>query len=285
MNAIGIFFLLYNLKDFNNIISIDYKGEDFYSYQRKIPKIVIRYQIAYFGLSPKIRNIYNHISLLAVTVLISITCLSNLIMPIKIGLIALNIFLPILILEIGLSKISYSLDSEIIPLLQYLNTSLYQSEDIIKAIKYASAMTNNAYLKLILSQFNQGIISGVDSRRAFSILQMQAFHEYLRYIILNLEQVYQRRGDVVRLISGLEQEYTSIQIEINKRKIELRQDRFIAIGSMIVVLLTALKIIEDHDYIKSYFTLNPVGRIFVWIMIIVFFLATYILLRAIKIDY
>ncbi|WP_175438364.1 hypothetical protein [Fusibacter sp. 3D3] len=200
-------------------------------------------------------------------------------------LMALNMAAPYFILEFSLSKVEHEIDGDILGFLQSINAALYQTEDLIKALKYAEKMTQNRYLKNLLITFNGSIQSGLDERLAFQYFYRFSGHDYLKYIVLNLEQVYFRRGNLIKLISGLEQEYTAIQVEINKRKIELKQDRMLTLISMLIVLLTAYKIVNSNDYIMAYYLTTAMGRTLLGLMSIAYVLGILIVIKATQVKY
>ena len=114
-------------------------------------------------------------------------------------------------------------------------------------------MVDNKYILKVLAEFNQYIKFGVAPSLAFIRIRSMIRNEYLKYLFLNVEIVYTRRGNVIELMKALENEYTSIQIEINKRKVELSHERKMTAVALMMVVLTTLKIIRDNDYILAYY--------------------------------
>lgn len=177
--------------------------------------------------------------------------------------------LPIFIAENYIQKIDLSIDKGIFNLLTQINGRLIKSEDIIKALQETQAKVDNQYILKVLVEFNQYIKFGVAPSLAFIRIRSLIRNEYLRYLFLNIEIVYLRRGNVVELMKALENEYTSIQIEINKRKVELSHERKMTAVSLLMVVLTTLKIIRDNDYILNYYRHHSE---------IIFIVATFVLL-------
>ncbi len=170
------------------------------------------------------------------------------------------LILPIIILEQYRRIVSQKIDKGIFQFLTQINARLMKSEDIIKAISESEKSLTNKPLLYLVKQFNQTIKIGLPPERAFEKVQSQSLNEYLCYLFTNINIVYQRRGNVSELIKALENEYTSIQIEINKRKTELEHDRNMIGISLLIVFSITYKISIDNDYIISFYKMhNGIG--------------------------
>lgn len=173
------------------------------------------------------------------------------------------LILPIIILEQYRRIVSQKIDKGIFQFLTQINARLMKSEDIIKAISESEKSLTNKPLLYLVKQFNQTIKIGLPPERAFEKVQSQSLNEYLCYLFTNINIVYQRRGNVSELIKALENEYTSIQIEINKRKTELEHDRNMIGISLLIVFSITYKISIDNDYIISFYKMhNGIGLFF-----------------------
>lgn len=162
------------------------------------------------------------------------------------------ILLPIVILEYRLEKIDLSIDRSLFQLLSQVNARLAQSEDLIAALRATQNNVDNHYIKKTLIKFNQSIQLGLLPQQAFQSVQKSIHNEYFRYIFLNIEQVYLRRGNVPELMRAIENEFTSIQIEVNKRKLELTHEKHLTLFSIVLLIFITLKIMSDQDYIMDY---------------------------------
>ncbi|MBE0451068.1 MAG: hypothetical protein IBX70_09495 [Clostridia bacterium] len=169
--------------------------------------------------------------------------------------------LPAVILEWRLEWIDNNIDKTLFAFLSKANACLIQNEDLINALLEVERSNTNVYIRKGLKVFNTAIRAGVSSEVAFTMLLDATYHDYLRYIYLNVEQVHLRQGDVVELLRALENEYTAIQIELNKRKIELQHDRNLTLFSFVLVVLTALRIIKTHDYIITFYLNSALGQV------------------------
>ncbi len=165
--------------------------------------------------------------------------------------------LPILIMEKYMAHVDLSIDKGIFNLLTQINARLLKSEDILIALQEAQQTTTNKYILKIIKAFNHTVRLGMPPIQAFSRLQIATNNEYLKYLFINIEIVYMRRGNVQELMRALENEYTSIQIEINKRKVALEHEKNMTLFSMLMVVLTTVKIVKDNDYIMTFYRGSP----------------------------
>lgn len=176
--------------------------------------------------------------------------------------------LPAVALEWRLEWIDNNIDKTLFAFLSKANACLIQNEDLINALLEVERSNTNVYIGKGLKVFNTAVRAGVSSEVAFSMLLDATHHDYLRYVYLNVEQVHLRQGDVVELLRALENEYTAIQIELNKRKIELQHDRNLTLFSFVLVVLTAMRIIKTHDYIITFYLNSALGQVLSFMLVL-----------------
>lgn len=160
---------------------------------------------------------------------------------------------PFVVLEIWRQSVIHKIDSDLLNFLQVLNVSFQVEEDVIKAFYQAETTLKNPYLKRLLSRFNVHVRKGLAIDLAFRLLEQDAMHTYLKYIFVHFEESYFRRGNVAKLIANLEMEYTAIQIEINKRKLELKQERVVMLSMGVVLTIIGKAVMNSHDYLKLFY--------------------------------
>lgn len=160
---------------------------------------------------------------------------------------------PVLFLELLCKKMDISIDHGIFNLLTQLNANLMKSEDILQALDEVTQTLSNKHIQKIVMAFNQTIHMGGSPALAFETIKSAIDNEYLKYIFINIEIVYTRRGNVLELMRSLENEYTSIQVEINRRKVTLEQEKNMTVLSIFMVSLIALKVVKDNSYIFQFY--------------------------------
>lgn len=184
-------------------------------------------------------------------------------------LMILGLATPILLLEKYIDRVDLSIDKGIFNLLTQINARMLKSEDILRALQEAEQTIDNKHIIKIISIFNRTIKLGLPPTQAFSRLQIVTRNEYLKYLFTNIEIVYLRRGNVHELMRALENEYTSIQIEINKRKVALEHEKNMTLFSLSLVVLTTMKIIKDNDYILTFYRANSFLSAFLALFVII----------------
>ncbi len=168
--------------------------------------------------------------------------------------------IPLILLEWRIERIEHSIDQSLFSFLSLMNATLLKTEDFLQSLIDMETTFENPYMLSNIKTFNHSIKAGISPELAFNRLTEGVSHEYLKYVYLNIEQTYEKNGDVMELMQALENEYTSIQIEFNKRKIELRHDRNLTLFSLLIVLFTAFRIAKSNDYITSFYTSTEMGR-------------------------
>lgn len=184
--------------------------------------------------------------------------------------------LPFLLIEKYLKWVDIKIDQGIFELLNQINARLIKNDDVLAAIRDAQEVVKNKHVLCIVEKFNQMIKVGIPTSQAFKIIQTSIHNDYLKYVFINIEIVLSRRGNVPALMKALENEFTSIQIEVNKRKVELEYEKNMMLFSILLVALTVYKIVSDHDYILQYFQKNSamVYLVFAFILLGVIFAAS-----------
>jgi hypothetical protein len=188
--------------------------------------------------------------------IVTLFCVFGILSVFGLAIMVLLLATPFLFMEKYIERVDLSIDKGIFNLLTQINARMLKSEDILHALQEAEQTITNKHILKIISIFNRTIKLGLPPSQAFSRLQIVTRNEYLKYLFTNIEIVYLRRGNVQELMRALENEYTSIQIEINKRKVALEHEKNMTLFSMAMVVLTTIKIIKDNDYILTFYRAN-----------------------------
>ena len=161
---------------------------------------------------------------------------------------------PLIAIEIIRNHLIKKIERGLFQLLTQFNSRLMKKEDVISAMYEIERVIDNQPIRKILRRFNQSIQIGIQPEQAFQNTKRICINEYFRYIITNIEIVYKRRGNVTELMRALENEYTSIQVEVNKRKTELVHELRMILVSLMLLILVTIKVIKDNDYIVSFYS-------------------------------
>jgi len=164
------------------------------------------------------------------------------------------ITMPLIAVEMIRNHLNKKIERGLFQLLTQFNSRLIKKEDVISAMYEIEKVIDNQPIRKILRHFNQSIQIGIQPEQAFQNTKWICINEYFKYILTNIEIVYKRRGNVIELMRALENEYTSIQVEVNKRKTELFHELRMILVSLMLVILVTIKVIKDNDYIVSFYS-------------------------------
>lgn len=176
------------------------------------------------------------------------------------------IIFPLLVLEGRRIKVHRSIDRALPLFLHMLSARLAVQQDMVSALKYCASRINSPYLRRIIMTLDYSLRATGDAGEAFHRTGEMVYHEYLQYVLINLEQLVNHWGCAPDLVQSLEQEYLSIQMEDNRKKVALQNDRIIALFSMILVCLTSWQMVRRHAFIHQYFESHPVTKIVLLLM-------------------
>ncbi len=182
---------------------------------------------------------------------------------------AIMTVIPLGIMEYRIKKIDLSIDQGIFDFLTQLNAKLLKSEDVLMALDEVGHKLMNKHIAKVVRAFNQTLYMGGSPHLAFTMIKAAIDNEYLKYIFINIEIVYTRRGNVLELMRSLENEYTSIQVEINRRKVSLEHEKNMTLFSIVMVGWMVSKVIRDNNYVLEFYRTHLLlGGILVFFVII-----------------
>lgn len=172
----------------------------------------------------------------------------------------LCIVVPLFLLELRIQWVHREIDKAMMPFFSAVNSNLLQNSDLIKALSIVPKLVKCPYLVNGIERFNITIKAGLSQEKAFSILLTQTSHVYLKYVFLNMEQAFIKRGDVVKLMSQLEEEYTLVQVEGQKRRYEIRQYRRYAWFALSLVGVIGYRLMTQQDYMGAFYSETSWGK-------------------------
>jgi len=197
----------------------------------------------------------------------------------------LFMLIPLLALEYQMGCVRKHIDQQFMALMHALYAGLLQSEDVLHALIYAEKMIEDKYLNRLLKRFNQCVKMGLRSDIAFEQFRKGTFHAYMSYVLINIEQVYNRRGNILHLIENLQVEYTAIQIEINKRKLELKQERMLVVICLCVMLGVCITVKREANYIWLFYQNHHLESVVIMTIAVTVFVTLFILIKSDRLRY
>lgn len=113
------------------------------------------------------------------------------------------------------------------------------------------------FVKDMVIQVNRGI----DSSDALDMLQKKVDSPHFVDFIVNVKQCLKNRGDTIKLLTNLENQFYRIDEEYNRRKISTYKDRMLLYIIMFSVLLIAYMFISFTPQIKSFYLETLEGKL------------------------
>lgn len=183
--------------------------------------------------------------------------------------------LPILVFEFRRVQVRRRIDHGIIVFLDVLNARMAVSSNLFAALELATGSIRSAEIRKILQRFNLRVRLLGNRQEAFASVQREVHHPYLRYIFMNLEHIAESWGDGLELLREIENDYISIQTELNRSRTELENDRWMTYFGMLLLLYTASQILYKNPVVTDYFAKHPVvlgvfgmiAAIGVWVLV------------------
>ncbi len=115
----------------------------------------------------------------------------------------------------------------------------------------------NTFIKETVIQVNRGI----QPSEALNILQMKVDNAQFKDFILNIKKSIEHRGDIIKLLTNLENQFYKIEEEYNRRKISTYKDRVSIYLIMFGVLITAYFFIKLNPDVEAFYLETLKGKL------------------------
>ncbi len=143
-----------------------------------------------------------------------------------------------------------------IDFLNVLNSRLTVDEDIISALDKTRHIVVSKSIRRVLDEFIVTTRISCSPKLAFHKMS-KLKNPYLRYIFLNIENVLDSWGDARELVQSLENEYISVQTEVNKGRAELQNDKLMTYIGLFLVLVTSYNVFSADSQMTQYYSERP----------------------------
>lgn len=217
-------------------------------------------------------NIRHYIPFMNIYILIAI-----------VAIIFLAVFIPVnRILGFLPSSLVISVIVSIVPLFALDLLSRYNSETVRKRMsEYISVLNRWCSVKEdIMFAFERSLDSnvgepletfirdmviqvnrGMDYSEALDMLQMKVDNPQFRDFIVNVKLSLQHRGDIIKLLTNLENQFYRIDEEYNRRKISTYKDRLIIYIVMFAVLVVAYLFMNFTPQVGNFYLRTLEGKL------------------------
>ena len=142
-----------------------------------------------------------------------------------------------------------------------LNRWCSVKEDIFYAFEKSVNSGIGEPLKTFVRDMVIQVNRGIDPLEAMNMLQIKVDNVQFRDFIVNIKQNIRHRGDIIKLLTNLENQFYKIEEEYNRRKISTYKDRMLIYFVMFAVLLMAYFFIKNNAKIQHFYIYTTRGKL------------------------
>ncbi len=135
------------------------------------------------------------------------------------------------------------------------------NEDIMYAFEKSLTSNISEPLKTFVRDMVIQVNRGMDYSEALDILQMKVDNPQFRDFIINIKLSMKNRGDIIKLLTNLENQFYKIDEEYNRRSISTYKDRMLLYFTMFGVLAAAYFFISFTPQINDFYLHSLNGKL------------------------
>lgn len=148
------------------------------------------------------------------------------------------------------------IDRGMVNFLEVLNARLLVDDDVLHALENTADVVPSKTIRRILKEFNLTMKISCNPALAFQKMT-RVRHSYLRYVFMNMEHVFNSWGKARELVQELENEYVSVQTELNKGRAELQNDKLMTYGGLFLAGITSANVLTSDPQMVAYYSARP----------------------------
>jgi Flp pilus assembly protein TadB len=133
-------------------------------------------------------------------------------------------------------------------------------EDIFFAFDRSTDSGLGEPLKTFIRETVIQVNMGVMPADALDMLQMKVDNAQFKDFILNIKKSIEHRGDILKLLTNLEEQFYKIEEEYNRRKISTYRDRVVIYMIMFGVLATAYFFLKLNPDVEAFYLQTLKGK-------------------------
>lgn len=142
-----------------------------------------------------------------------------------------------------------------------LNRWCSVKEDIMFAFERSLDSNVGEPLETFIRDMVIQVNRGMDYSEALDMLQMKVDNPQFRDFIVNVKLSLQHRGDIIKLLTNLENQFYRIDEEYNRRKISTYKDRLIIYFVMFAVLVVAYLFMNFTPQVGDFYLHTLEGKL------------------------
>lgn len=155
-------------------------------------------------------------------------------------------------------------------------------EDIIYAFEKSLGSGIGEPLQTFIRDMVIQVNRGMDPEEAFDILQMKVDNPQFKDFILNIKLSVRHRGDIIKLLSNLENQFYRIDEEYNRRRISTYKDRALIYFIMFAVLALAFMFIRFSVQVGEFYLHTVEGKLLLMVFSGMYALGFYLTMGIMK---
>lgn len=181
-------------------------------------------------------------------------------LPSAIVICALFSMVPLFLLDLLARFNSESIRRRLAEFVSVLNRWCSVKEDIFYAFEKSIDSGIGEPLKTFIRDMAIQVNRGIEPVEALEILQMKVDNIQFKDFIVNVKQNIKHRGDIIKLLTNLENQFYKIEEEYNRRRISTYRDRILIFCVMFAVLFIAYFFIKSNPRIEQFYLLTVGGK-------------------------
>lgn len=149
------------------------------------------------------------------------------------------------------------IENGMVNFLSTLSARLSIDDDIVSAIENSIPYITSKHIKASLIDFSNTVRLSCGTDLAFEKMS-HVDHAYFRYVFLNLQQLMDSWGNPRDLVRELEAEYISVQVEVNKGRAELQNDKIMSYFGLGLAGITAIQLLSGNPLTTAFYAERPI---------------------------
>jgi len=157
-----------------------------------------------------------------------------------------------------------------------LNRWCAVKEDIFYAFEKSIESGVGEPLKTFVRDMVIQVNRGIEPTEALDMLAMKVDNVQFRDFIVNVKQNIRYRGDIIKLLTNLENQFYKIEEEFNRRKISTYKDRMLIYFIMFAVIFIAYFFMKFNPQIEQFYLATIEGKSLLTLFCILYSFGVYL---------
>lgn len=193
--------------------------------------------------------------------------------------------LPVFVLDLMGKYNSEKIRSKLAEFISILNRWCSVKEDIFfafeKSVESGVGEPLRTFIRDMVIQVNRGI----DPLEALDILQMKVDNAQFKDFIVNIKKNIAHRGDIIKILSNLEEQFYKIEEEYTRRKISTYRDRLLIYLVMVGVLFLGYYFLKFNPRVELFYLGTLQGKTLLALFSLLYAGGLYLTFRITKFKY